>query len=286
MKKEERKFEDILTNMGETLAMLFGVIAILIIALNAARQHDNKEASKEEMYVPQNEFDALVHEYEMNHPDATIKDEIDYLREVYHTDSENELQTFMIEVTKCDLQEVAQEEVVVQLTDERLKPIVSWNYNYTPEEVILLGDLMYAEEMQYTDDPDGELVLKAAGSAVLHRVAECQGYFPNTIYDVIHDGEGTRSQQYATATLNKLGNIDTPEKVYQWAEDLLKNGPIGPANLVFQDGQQHGEIWLQYGNQYFCTSTKIEDPEIFAIAKESEIEVCNAGLQDCSFPED
>ena len=218
MKKEERKFEDVLKNMGETLAMLFGVIAILIIALNAARQHDNKEAAKEETYVPQNQFDALVHDYEMNHPDATIKDEIDYLREVYHTDSSNELQTFMIEVTKCDLQEVAQDAEVVemiQLTNERFKPIVSWNYNYTPEEVILLGDLMYAEEMQYTDDPDGELVLKAAGSAVLHRVAECQGYFPNTIYDVIHDGEGTRSQQYATATLNKLGNIDTPEKVYQ-----------------------------------------------------------------------
>ena len=44
-----------------------------------------------------------------------------------------------------------------------------------------------------------------------------------------------------------------------WAEDLLRDGPIGPENLVFQSQFEQGDqVYWTYGNQIFCLSYKIE----------------------------
>ena len=140
--------------------------------------------------------------------------------------------------------------------DDRFKCTTIWNYNYTREDVKILGDVIWAEIEEFCDDPDGEYIAKVTGSVVLHRVAN-KSYFPNTVYAVIHDGEGKSYQQYASRTIRAIGNTNTPDYVYEWAEDILRDGPIGPANLVFQDNRAHGTVWLEYKGVYYCTSDKL-----------------------------
>lgn len=137
--------------------------------------------------------------------------------------------------------------------DDRFICTTVWNYNYSKEDVLLLGDVIWAEVESFCDDEDGEYVAKVTGSVILHRVA-AKSYYPNTVYDVVYQGEGTKTQQYASRTLKAIGNTNTPDYVYKWAEDILRDGPIGPANLVFQDNKAHGPIWLQYKEMYYCLS--------------------------------
>ena len=132
-------------------------------------------------------------------------------------------------------------------------PITTWpDMAYCSNDIKLLANIMYIEEEEYQDDLDAELVFKMAGSVVLNRMLS--DLFPNTIEGVIYQ-EG----QYAQETLDKIGNVYIPEKVYMWAEDLLRDGPIGPENLVFQSQFEQGDqVYWTYGNQIFCLSYKIE----------------------------
>lgn len=117
---------------------------------------------------------------------------------------------------------------------------------YSEEDVELLANLMYIEVEQYINDKKAEYVYKLVGSVVIHRMQS--KYYADTLSDVIWD-----NTQYAQSTLDKIYKKDIPEKVYVWAEELLKYGPIGPENLVYQSEFKQGkEIYYQYGNQYFC----------------------------------
>ena len=152
----------------------------------------------------------------------------------------------------------AQQAVVVApvVQEDRFKCTTIWNYQYNRNEVLMLGDLIKLEIEEFLDDPDAEYVAKVTGSVVLHRVAD-SSYYPNSVYAVIHQGEGTTSQQYASRTINGIGHTHTPDYVYEWAEDILRDGPIGPANLVFQDNKAHGTVWMQYKGMYYCTSNNL-----------------------------
>ena len=132
-------------------------------------------------------------------------------------------------------------------------PVTTWpDHTYSSNDIDLLANLMYIEEEQYQNDEDAELIFKMAGSVVLNRMES--DLFPNTIEGVIYQ-EG----QYSQETLDKIGNVYIPEKVYMWAEDLLKNGPLGPENMVFQSEFNQGDqIYWTYGNQIFCLSYQIE----------------------------
>ena len=117
---------------------------------------------------------------------------------------------------------------------------------YSEEDVELLANLMYIEVEQYINDKKAEYVYKLVGSVAIHRMQS--KYYADTLSDVIWD-----NTQYAQSTLDKIYKKDIPEKVYVWAEELLKYGPIGPENLVYQSESKQGkEIYYQYGNQYFC----------------------------------
>lgn len=162
----------------------------------------------------------------------------------------------MHEEMKQEEQQNVVPEAPVWQVEDRFKCTTVWNYKYTREDVKILGDVIWTEIEEFCDDPDGEFVAKVTGSVVLHRVAN-KSYFPNSVYAVIHDGEGKTCQQYATRTIKAIGNTNTPDYVYEWAEDILRDGPIGPANLVFQDNQPHGTVWMQYKGMYYCTSNNL-----------------------------
>lgn len=115
---------------------------------------------------------------------------------------------------------------------------------YTWEDVELLANLMYFEEGCFLYDEQGEYILKLAGSVVVHR--KNSELYPDTIYDVIY-----QKGQYPTT--NKFGTQEIPEIIYQWAEDLLRDGPLGPENLIFQSRFKQGEeVYFEYKGEYFC----------------------------------
>lgn len=121
--------------------------------------------------------------------------------------------------------------------------------HYDQTDVELLARLMYAEEgifIYRLPENEAKYVNQLAGSVVLHR-RNMNYRGAKTIEEVIYD-EG----QYACV---ENGSIDqeVPEIVYEWAEELLKYGPIGPENMIFQaEFEQGTEVFDQVGNQYFC----------------------------------
>lgn len=123
--------------------------------------------------------------------------------------------------------------------------------SYTTDDVYLLAQAMHAEEgvffRKFAEDPDEvEYVHKLCGSVILHRL-ENNHRGCESIEEVIFcDG------QYAEQTLQRVRDgQDIPELVYTWAEELLKEGPLGPNNLIYQSEFEQGVVYDTIGNQIF-----------------------------------
>ena len=124
---------------------------------------------------------------------------------------------------------------------------------YNMENRELLAQMMYAEEgvffSRFADDMAScERVHKLAGSVILHRLnSHYSG--AQTLADVLYS-----PGQYDYRTIQRVETGQTlPPLVYQWAEDLLTMGALGPDTLVFQaEFVQGSEVYDHIGNQYFC----------------------------------
>ena len=120
---------------------------------------------------------------------------------------------------------------------------------YTQEEVELLAKLMYAEVGVYIykfAEEEAEYIHKLTGSVVIHR--RNMNYLKDeTIHDVIY-----AKGQYACVDNGSIEQ-EVPEVVYEWAEELLRDGPIGPENMIYQAQFEQGSGNFEHvGNQYFC----------------------------------
>ncbi len=127
-------------------------------------------------------------------------------------------------------------------------------FDYTDDDVKLLGNLMYAEEgvlFWRLEHDEAMYAHELCGSVLLHRVE--LGIGGDNMYDIIFTGSG-----YAKSTRSRIesGELDVPDEVYELAERLLKDGPTGPKNLIFQAQFIQGEIYEHINNQYFCLSAK------------------------------
>ena len=113
------------------------------------------------------------------------------------------------------------------------------------EELDLLAHLIFAEAgSDWCDDE----MLYGVGSVVLNRMAS--EHFPSTMYDVIYQTKPTL--QYACIV---DGNIkkEPNERAYRIAEDLLRNGPTMPANVLYQAQFKQGDgVHIKIQNMYFC----------------------------------
>ena len=137
---------------------------------------------------------------------------------------------------------------------------------FTESLVNKLGNLIYYEVGAYISTQPYEKAIRTymlAGSVVLHRLEV--GYTEGTecLYDVVNV-----SGQYETSW---AFDLDTPmalkdyvDECYIVAERLLRYGPIGPRNLVYQSGGEQGEdYWntgedIMYATTYFGTSPDFE----------------------------
>ena len=139
------------------------------------------------------------------------------------------------------------EEVHYQEEEEKLK--AAFYRYYTDEDIDLLARLMYAEVgvfLQTMNEEDAKEAFMLTGSVVLNRWNN-----PNLGWDdleaVIY-AEG----QYQCVSNGSINNTP-PEEVYEWAEELLQSGPIGPENMIFQSQFIQGtSIYKKIGNTYFC----------------------------------
>ena len=120
--------------------------------------------------------------------------------------------------------------------------------NFT--DVQLLAEVMYAEAEEYINLPENEAeeVFKLVGSVVINRKNDNNYYKDvNTISEVIY-----QKGQYATRTKERIGKQEIPSTVYVWAEEILEQGAIGPANMFYEDNIEHGDyIYKQIGKLYF-----------------------------------
>ncbi len=134
------------------------------------------------------------------------------------------------------------EESEVELATESEPPYVQ----YTMEDVRILARTAYFEMEEAINREDAEYVFKMTMSVVLNRVTAPD--FPNSVYGVVF------SSGYAKRT-RRLVNSERviPDILYVWAEDILKNGPNVPVNVIYQAGfkQGHG-IYDVVLKDYFC----------------------------------
>ncbi len=122
------------------------------------------------------------------------------------------------------------------------------NVSYT--DVQLLAEVMWAEAEEYINLPESEAeeVFKLVGSVVINRKNDSNYYKDvNTISEVIY-----QKGQYATRTKERIGKQEIPSIVYVWAEEILEQGAIGPANMFYEDNVGHGDYtYKQIGKLYF-----------------------------------
>lgn len=134
-------------------------------------------------------------------------------------------------------------------------------FEYTQDDVQMLGDLMYAEISLYDKmgisfngetDEDVKKVYMLTGSALLHRLES--RLWGETMWECI-----TAPGQYFHTTQEAIGNIDTPDEVYEWAKELLQNGPDGPEGLIYASCFEQGEdiYWKIDGKVYFGVMSQI-----------------------------
>lgn len=125
--------------------------------------------------------------------------------------------------------------------------------SYTEEELDLLARLMYAEVgvfIQTLPEEEAKEAHILTGSVVLNRVkVELGG--AQTIEEVVYYHIGD-TYQY-TCVKNGTINNQPPEIVYEWAREILENGPQGPSDMIYQATFKQGtSTYKQIGNTYFC----------------------------------
>lgn len=123
-------------------------------------------------------------------------------------------------------------------------------FPHTEADTQMLADVMWLENGHTgKTEAENKEVLILTGSVVLNRVRSGE-WGGDTIKDVIF-----AKGQYALSTRNGIGKTDTPDWVYELAEDMLNYGTNVPEYVVFQSMQPRlGTHWKKIDGEYFATN--------------------------------
>lgn len=251
MKAKAKKRTNLLTYI--TILMVATII-VVFVNLTIEIMTDNRE-NIEVIQLETPKYDnPMMRESKPEREPISIEEFCKILNEIegkemyYVTDNklalnENVEEITQVEETTQNVEETSQKAITEEILNQKGKGSYK---EYSKEDVILLANIMYIEVEQYINDEKAEYVFKLVGSVILNRVESPQ--FANTLEGVIFD-----NTQYAQTTLDKVGTKQIPDKVYKWAEELLRDGTIGPKTLLYQsESKQGSETYYEYGNQYFC----------------------------------
>ena len=122
--------------------------------------------------------------------------------------------------------------------------------SYTTMDAKTLGDFMYAQSegcLEGISKEDTEKAMKLIGQIVLNWQKSMNKYEDVEIRDVID------SKVFSSAVASKVGNIDTPQSVYNWAKEVLRDGNYAPENLmhVSTSPMENHEEYAHIGKLYF-----------------------------------
>lgn len=131
-------------------------------------------------------------------------------------------------------------------------------FEYTEEDVEMLGNFMQAEMMYATNvcslenvnAEDLKYTYMLVGSVVLHRLES--GMWGETMRQVIF--VPGQYQYLISMKMDFMVDVDTSPEVYEWAEELLKYGPKGPEGLVYEfwfENKPFGEPYWELGGMHF-----------------------------------
>lgn len=194
-----------------------------------------------------------LQEWEKQHPPIVHTEQLSVREQFWRDLRAMEVPEYLLE------EGTVQEEVVVTEEQELIEDCTvttiseeiedTKNVSCEQSDVELLARLMYAEEGIFISKlplEEAKYVNQLAGSVVLHRMnSSFDGC--KTIEEVIFE-----PGQYDCVRRGTLSQ-KVPEIEYEWARELLENGPIGPENMVFQaEFEQGSDVYEHIGNQYFC----------------------------------
>lgn len=129
-------------------------------------------------------------------------------------------------------------------------------YDYTEQDVKDLGDTMWLENGHTggVGTEKNRKVLILTGAVVLNRMVSDDKWYhkdgEKTVYDVI-----MARGQYASKTRRELRNTDTPQWIYDLAEEMLIYGTTVPEYVVYQgQNPRLGTLWCPgIAGEYFAT---------------------------------
>lgn len=137
--------------------------------------------------------------------------------------------------------------------DKSKDDIIVPNYDWTEDDVMVLGDVGWSENGSTgLTEEDNIAAILLTMIVPLNRYYS--GKWGNTLREVIW-----AKNQYAQSTKDAIGNIDTPEWVYELARELLIYGSNVPDYVVYQSMQPNlGTVWKTIENgrkdEYFATN--------------------------------
>lgn len=121
---------------------------------------------------------------------------------------------------------------------------------YTEEDVKIVGDVGWLENGHTgkTEDENRQCII--ATMAVFVNRMKDGGWGGHTAKGVL-----TSPRQYASHTKNNVGKTDTPDWVYELAEEVLMYGTNVPDYVIYQSQQSKlGTHWKIIAGEYFATN--------------------------------
>ena len=125
---------------------------------------------------------------------------------------------------------------------------------YTEQDIYDMGDSAYSEN-GHTGKTKDEIIqnLIATMGVILNRYLSGDKWMRNSKYTGIRSVI-MASGQYADKTKQDLGNIDTPDWVYELAEEVMIYGTNLPSYVIFQSTQSNlGTPWKVIAGEYYAT---------------------------------
>lgn len=118
------------------------------------------------------------------------------------------------------------------------------NIEMTPEEREELAAIVYLEAGNQSAEGQ-QAVVEVVFNRVLHSA------FPDTVHDVLHDGEDTNIPQFST--IYALGHAEPTQAQYDAIDAALYGDTILDADVVFfSRNGENDRVWGRIGDHIFC----------------------------------
>lgn len=140
-------------------------------------------------------------------------------------------------------------EETTEETSEVLETSVEPYLSYVQEDIYCLGNAMWQEIgilFKKCSKENAERAVYMTGSCIVNRAKMNYMHFGRSIKKQLNP-----SQYASYSKITEVKEAGVPERIYEIAEDLLRDGPVVSERLVFQAEFPQGEVVEHIYNQYF-----------------------------------